>query len=64
MVRELVSILELKEHADASCAALKVFISQKVFIKLFFKIQFPHESVNLFFISVVIKDKLTNLCRN
>ena len=39
-------------------------ISQKVFIKSFCKSQFPHKSVNLFFILVIIKDKLTNLCGN
>ena len=39
-------------------------ISQKVFIKSFCKSQFPHKSVNLFFISVMIKDKLTDLCGN
>jgi len=36
-------------------------ISQKVFIKSFFKSQFPHKSVNLFFILVTMKDKLTDL---
>ena len=35
-----------------------------VFIKLFCKSQFPHKSVNLFFILVIIKDKLTDLCGN
>ena len=40
------------------------FISQRVFIKSFCKSPFPHKSVNLFFILVTIKDKLTNLCGN
>jgi len=38
--------------------------AQRVFIKLFRKSQFTHESVNLFFICVIIKDKLTDLYRN
>jgi len=37
------------------------FISQKVFIKSFGKSQFPHKSVNLFFILVIVKDTLTDL---
>jgi len=36
-------------------------ISQKVFLKSFCKSQFPHKSVNLFFILVIVKDKLTDL---
>ena len=36
-------------------------ISHKVFLKSFCKSQFPHKSVNLFFISVTVKDKLTDL---
>ena len=40
------------------------FISHKVLIKSFCKSQFPHKSVNLFFILIIIKDKLTNLCGN
>jgi len=39
-------------------------VSQKVFMKSFFKSQFPHKSVNLFFILVIRKDKLTDLCWN
>jgi len=35
-------------------------ISQKVSIKSFCKSQFPHKSVNVFFISVMIKVKLTD----
>ena len=37
------------------------FISQKVFIKSFCKNQSPHKSVNLFFISEIIKNELTDL---
>ena len=37
-------------------------ISQKVFIDSFLKSQFPHKSVDFFFISVMMKDKLTHLC--
>jgi len=39
-------------------------VSQKVFIKSFCKSQFPHKSVNLLFILVIIKDNLTDLCGN
>ena len=38
--------------------------SHRVFSKLFCKTQFPHKSVNLFFLSVMIKDELTDLCWN
>jgi len=37
------------------------FISHKVLLKPFCKSQFPHKSVNLFFILVIVKDKLTDL---
>ena len=37
------------------------FNSQTVFVKSFCKSQFPHKSVNLFVILVMIKDKLTDL---
>ena len=33
-----------------------------VFMKLFCKSQFPHKSVHLFLISVIVKDELTALC--
>jgi hypothetical protein len=36
-------------------------ISHKVFLNSFYKSRFPHKYVNLFFISVIVKDKLTNL---
>ena len=39
-------------------------ISQKVFTKSFCKSQFPHESVNLFFALVRMKDTFTNLYEN
>jgi len=39
-------------------------ISQKVFIKSFFKSQFPHKSVKLSFIITNMKNKLTNLRGN
>ena len=51
----------LREEPDA---VLPNLISHKVFIKSFSKIQFPHKSVNLFFILVIVKDKLTNLYGN
>ena len=37
------------------------FISHEVFFKSFCKSQFPHKSVNLFFILVIVKDRLTDL---
>ena len=37
-------------------------ISQKVFTKSICESKFPHKFVNLFFMSVVMKDKLTDLC--
>ena len=36
-------------------------ISHKVFLKSFCKSQLPNKSVNLFFILVIVKDKLTDL---
>ena len=45
--------LELLEHGWPKRT------SQKVFIKLFCTSHFPHKSINLFFILVIIKDKLT-----
>ena len=37
------------------------FISHKVVLTSIFKSRFPHKSVNLFFILVIVKDKLTDL---
>ena len=42
--------------------AMREHISPTVFAKLFFKSQFPYKSVNLSFMEVVVKDKLTDLC--
>ena len=42
----------------------EVFISQRVFIMSFRKSRLPHKSVDSFFMFVVIKDKLTDLCGN
>ena len=39
-------------------------ISHKVLSKSFCKSQFPHRFVNLFFIPVIVKDALTDLCGN
>ena len=41
--------------------ARRDFISHTVFLKSVCKSQFPHKSVNLFFISVIEQDKLTDL---
>jgi hypothetical protein len=38
--------------------------AHKVFLKLFGKSQFPHKSVDLFFLFVTIQNRLTDLCRN
>ena len=38
------------------------FISHKVFINSFCESQFPHKFDNLFFILVIAKDELKNLC--
>ena len=56
-------MLRKKVSAKESDERLGDLISQKVF-KSFCKSQFPHKFVNLFFISVIIKDKLTDLCEN
>ena len=40
------------------------FISQTAFRKSFCKSQFPHKSVNLFFIVTDMKNKLTDFCGN
>ena len=39
-------------------------VSQILFIKLFCRSQFPHKSVNYFFMTVIIKNTLANLCGN
>ena len=40
------------------------FISQRVLLKLFCKSHFPHKSVNLLFVLIVIKNKSMDLCGN
>ena len=40
------------------------FISNKVFSKTFRRSQFPQKIVNVFFISAIVKDKLTDFCGN
>ena len=42
-------------HQRTGCGP-GVFVSQKVFLKYVCKSQFPHKSINLFFILVMIKD--------
>jgi len=39
-------------------------ISQKEFMKLLCNRHIPYKSVNLFFMLVIVKDNLTNLCGN
>ena len=41
-----------------------MLISQKVFTKTFCRSQFPHKFVDSFFVLVIIKDELTDLCGN
>ena len=48
--------------ASTSSSSLPLtFISHKVFLTSVYNSQFPHRSVNLFFISVIVKDQLTDL---
>ena len=49
---------------DARVRERSGLTSQKVFIKLFCKSEFTHKSVNSFFILVMIKNNLTDLCGN
>ena len=56
---DLDSAVDFRLLMTCSVSAL---ISQKVFIKSLCKSQFPRKSVNLFFILVIVKDKLTGLC--
>ena len=53
---------DAREALDA--LLLQQVMSHKVFLMWFFKSQFPHKSVNLSFILVIIKDELTNLWEN
>jgi len=41
-----------------------IFILQRVSMKSFGKDQFPHKSIDLFFILVMIKNKLMDFCGN
>jgi hypothetical protein len=43
-----------------SAKAVPPATSHTVFLKLFCEIQFPRKSVNLFFTSVIVKDKFTD----
>ena len=52
------------ELLDSGAGSSHTLIWHKVSLKLFRKSQFPHKSVKLFFISVIVKDKCTNLCGN
>ena len=58
----IVSPPTLQTHGVAH--QLAGFISQKVLIKFFCTSEFPHKSVNLFFTSVMLKDKLTDFYWN
>ena len=53
----------LPMHAPAAPSG-GALILQKVSAKSVCKSQFPHKSVNLIFILAMIKNRLTDLCRN
>ena len=55
---------ELLERGLLKVVCPCTLISQKVFITSLCKSQFPHKSVNLFFILVIVKDRLTDLSGN
>ena len=60
-------VLEVQLHYKivnlcSGVADRRELISQKVFIKSFFESQFSHKSVDFFFMLVVMKDKLADLC--
>jgi len=58
------SCLETRQVMHEAVAPICPFISHKVFSKSFCKSQFPHKSINLFFILVIVKGKLTYLWGN
>ena len=41
-----------------------MYLTESVYTVVLQKSQFPHKSVNVFFILVIITDKLTDLCGN
>ena len=43
---------------ESTAGDTTVFISQEVFTTMFCKSQFPHKSVNTFFIALITKDKM------
>ena len=53
-------VLERRFSPRVDRSPERELISQNVFTKPFGKRQFPHEIVNVFFILVVVKDKLTD----
>ena len=61
--RERLIVWQVPEARERRCEGRACqragFTSQKVFAKLFCQSHFPHKSVNLFFILVVIKKELT-----
>ena len=59
---------ERERERDGECVAkqdrirgTQEFISHKAFLESFGKNRFPHKSVNLFFILVIVKNKMTDL---
>jgi diaminopimelate epimerase len=56
--RERVCVWERERERETACGG---GTEQKTFLKSFCKSQFPHKSVNLFCISVIVREKLTGL---
>jgi hypothetical protein len=63
-VAEVTSVAFAPHGQSIASGGLDRFVSQKVFRKSFLESQSPHEFFNLFFISVIGKDNLTDLCGN
>ena len=68
LTRGWVHLTEFPSHAFLGCRIVvkkknagTEFISHEVFLMLFGTSRFPPKSVNLFFILVIVKEKLTNL---
>jgi len=59
-----VSRVQIFGASAESAISRAAFISQKLFLESLCKSQFPHKSVNLSFILVNIKNKLTDLRGN
>ena len=56
--------MQVQQAAQADLLRERAFVDQVYLTQSFCKSQSPHTSVNLFFILVIVKDKLTNLWLN